>query len=79
MATIFAEISLARKKNTRRVLALNGLMMIVEINVGLKLHPMALHADGWHMATHVSAFVITVGAYASAIVLGGIALFMAGH
>ena len=27
---------------------------------------MALFADGWHMATHVAAFVITVGAYALA-------------
>jgi cation diffusion facilitator family transporter len=79
-------------------------MMVVEIAGGLKLHSMALFADGWHMATHVAAFVITVGAYAlarhqsknvrysfgtgkvavlgaftSAIILGGIALFMAGE
>jgi len=79
-------------------------MMVVEIFGGLKLHSMALFADGWHMATHVAAFVITVGAYAlarrhtanaafsfgtgkmavlgaftSAIILGGIALFMAGE
>jgi cation diffusion facilitator family transporter len=92
----------AAEKNTRRVLALTAVMMIVEIIGGLKLHSMALFADGWHMATHVAAFVITVGAYAfarrhstnaqysfgtgkvavlgaytSAIVLGGIALFMA--
>jgi Co/Zn/Cd efflux system component len=70
----------------------------------VKLHSMAHYADGWHMATHVAAFVITVGAYSmarthsknaffcfgtgkvsvlgaytSAIVLGGIDLFMAGH
>ncbi len=92
------------EKSTRRVLALNGLMMVVEIIGGLKLHSMALYADGWHMATHVTAFAITVGAYClarrhakdaaftfgtgkvavlgaftSAIVLGGIALFMAGQ
>jgi cation diffusion facilitator family transporter len=92
------------EKSTRRVLALNALMMIVEIIGGLKLHSMALYADGWHMATHVAAFVITVGAYVaarrhakdeafsfgtgkvavlgaftSAIILGGIALFMAGQ
>ncbi len=92
------------EKNTRHVLALTATMMAVEIIGGLKLHSMALFADGWHMATHVAAFVITVGAYAlarrhagdaaysfgtgkmavlgaftSAIVLGGIAFFMAGE
>lgn len=92
------------EKNTRRVLMLTATMMVVEIFGGLKLHSMALFADGWHMATHVTAFVITVAAYAlarrhatntafsfgtgkiavlgaftSAIVLGGIALFMAGE
>jgi cation diffusion facilitator family transporter len=92
------------ERNTRRVLMLTAAMMVVEIIGGLKLHSMALFADGWHMATHVAAFLITVGAYAlarrhakndafsfgtgkiavlgaytSAIVLGGIALFMAGE
>lgn len=92
------------EKSTRRVLVLTATMMVVEIFGGLKLHSMALFADGWHMATHVAAFVITVAAYAlarrhamntafsfgtgkiavlgaftSAIVLGGIALFMAGE
>jgi cation diffusion facilitator family transporter len=92
------------EKNTRRVLVLTAFMMVVEILGGLKLHSMALFADGWHMGTHVAAFLITVGAYSfarrhsknarfsfgtgkmavlgaftSAIVLGGIALFMAGE
>jgi cation diffusion facilitator family transporter len=92
----------AAEKRTRRVLVLAAAMMVVEIIGGLKLHSMALFADGWHMATHVAAFVITVttyglarrhagsvsfsfgtgkiavlGAYTSAIALGGIALFMA--
>ncbi|MDB6067161.1 MAG: Cation diffusion facilitator family transporter [Pedosphaera sp.] len=95
---------LTAEKNTRRVLLLTAVMMVVEIVGGLKLHSMALFADGWHMATHVAAFLITVGAYAmarrhaknelfsfgtgkiavlgaftSAIILGGIALFMAGE
>lgn len=94
----------AAEKNTRRVLILTLVMMVVEIIGGLKLHSMALFADGCHMGTHVAAFFITVGAYAfarrhardtrysfgtgkvsvlggytSAIVLGGIALFMAGE
>src|ERR1041385_2983612 len=92
----------AAEKNTRRVLVLTAVMMVVEIVGGLKLHSMALFADGWHMGTHVAAFLITVGAYSfarrnaanarysfgtgkvsvlgaftSAIVLGGIALLMA--
>lgn len=100
----FADEFDAAEKSTRRVLMLTAFMMVVEIIGGLKLHSMALFADGWHMATHVAAFVITVGAYAlarrharnaaysfgtgkiavlgaftSAIVLGGIALFMAGE
>jgi len=94
----------AAEKNTRRVLILTAVMMVVEIIGGLKLHSMALFADGCHMGTHVVAFFITVGAYAfarrhasnarysfgtgkvavlgaftSAIVLGGIAVFMAGE
>src|SRR5215470_5396609 len=89
------------EKNTRRVLILTTVMMVVEIIGGLKLHSMALFADGCHMGTHVAAFLITVGAYAfarrhardprysfgtgkvavlgaftSAIVLGGIGAFM---
>ena len=89
------------EKNTRRVILLASLMMAVEIVAGLKLHSMALFADGCHMSTHVAAFLITawayavtrknagnrlysfgagkvgvLGAYTSAIILAGIALFM---
>src|SRR5437879_10736547 len=38
-------------------------MMVVEIAVGLMSHSMALLADGWHMSTHVIAFLITAVAY----------------
>jgi cation diffusion facilitator family transporter len=54
------------EKKTRRVLGLTAVMMVVEIVGGLKLHSMALFADGWHMATHVAAFFITVAAYSFA-------------
>jgi cation diffusion facilitator family transporter len=37
--------------------------MIVEIAVGLMSHSMALLADGWHMSTHVIAFLIAAVAY----------------
>ena len=91
----------AAEKNTRRVILLTAIMMAVEIVAGLKLHSMALFADGCHMSTHVAAFLITawayavtrknagnrlysfgagkvgvLGAYTSAIILAGIALFM---
>lgn len=56
----------AAEKSTRRVLILTAVMMVVEIIGGMKLHSMALFADGWHMGTHVAAFLITVGAYAFA-------------
>lgn len=89
------------ERNTRRVIVLTAVMMAVEIAAGLKLHSMALFADGCHMSTHVAAFLITawayavtrknagnrlysfgagkvgvLGAYTSAIILAGIALFM---
>ncbi|MGD1085106.1 MAG: CDF family Co(II)/Ni(II) efflux transporter DmeF [Verrucomicrobiota bacterium] len=54
----------AAEKNTRRVILLTAAMMVVEIAAGLKLHSMALFADGCHMSTHVAAFVITAWAYA---------------
>jgi cation diffusion facilitator family transporter len=54
------------EKKTRLVLGLTAVMMVVEIAGGLKLHSMALFADGWHMATHVAAFFITVAAYSFA-------------
>ncbi len=91
----------AAERNTRRVIALTAVMMVVEIATGIKYNSMALLADGWHMSTHVGAFAITVWAYsqarrhasnarfsfgtgkigvlaafASAIVLAGIALLM---
>src|SRR4029077_21176545 len=38
-------------------------MMVVEIGVGISSNSMALLADGWHMGTHVTAFLITALAY----------------
>jgi len=56
----------AAEKNTRRVIVLTAVMMAVEIFAGWKFHSMALLADGWHMSTHVAAFLITAIAYAMA-------------
>src|SRR5437588_5982464 len=51
------------ERRTRIVIAITGTMMVLEITVGLMSHSMALLADGWHMSTHVTAFLITAIAY----------------
>ena len=51
------------ERRTRIVIAITGVMMVVEISAGLLSHSMALLADGWHMSTHVTAFLITAIAY----------------
>lgn len=45
------------------VIGLTAAMMVIEIAAGLMSHSMALLADGWHMSTHVIAFLITALAY----------------
>jgi cation diffusion facilitator family transporter len=51
------------EKRTRYVLLLTAITMVVEIIAGISFGSMALLADGWHMATHVAAFLITLFAY----------------
>jgi cation diffusion facilitator family transporter len=51
------------EKRTRIVLAFTATMMIVEIIAGYFFNSMALTADGWHMGTHVAAFVLAAVAY----------------
>lgn len=53
-------------RNERRtwlVIALTAAMMIGEIAAGTAYGSMALVADGWHMATHAAAMLITALAY----------------
>lgn len=45
------------------VLLLTSITMVVEVIAGTVYGSMALLADGWHMATHVAAFMITLFAY----------------
>jgi len=54
------------ERNTWRVILLTAVMMVVEIAAGTMLGSMALLADGWHMASHVSALGISAFAYAYA-------------
>lgn len=51
------------EERTQYVLVLTAVTMVVEIVAGLLSGSMALLADGWHMATHVAAFMITLFAY----------------
>jgi cation diffusion facilitator family transporter len=51
------------ERRTRIVIGITAAMMVVEITVGLMSHSMALLADGWHMSTHVIAFLVTAVAY----------------
>lgn len=51
------------EKRTWLVIALTATMMVVEIAAGTIYGSMALVADGWHMATHAAAMLITALAY----------------
>jgi cation diffusion facilitator family transporter len=59
----FAVIHSKGEQRTRLVLLLTAVTMLVEIAAGTAYGSMALLADGWHMATHVAAFAITLFAY----------------
>src|SRR5258708_4777434 len=66
------------ERRTRIVIAITGVMMVVEITAGVLSHSMALLADGWHMSTHVIAFLITAAAYYFARTQAGNARFSFG-
>lgn len=51
------------ERRTRYVLFLTAVTMVAEIVAGSVFGSMALLADGWHMGTHVAAFLITIFAY----------------
>ena len=51
------------ERRTRIVIGITAIMMVLEITVGLISNSMALLADGWHMSTHVIAFLINAVAY----------------
>jgi cation diffusion facilitator family transporter len=59
----FTVINHKGERRTRLVLFLTLLTMILEITTGVVFGSMALLADGWHMGTHVAAFMITLYAY----------------
>ena len=63
---VFDAGNAAGARNSRRVVVLTSLMMIVEIVAGWLYGSMALLADGWHMSTHAAALGMTALAYSLA-------------
>jgi cation diffusion facilitator family transporter len=59
----FAVIQEHGEKRTQQVLIITAVTMLFEIGAGITFGSMALLADGWHMGTHVAAFLITIFAY----------------
>ncbi|MFA7348244.1 MAG: CDF family Co(II)/Ni(II) efflux transporter DmeF [Desulfurivibrionaceae bacterium] len=59
----FAVIQEHGEKRTQQVLLITAITMLFEIAAGITYGSMALLADGWHMGTHVAAFLITIFAY----------------
>lgn len=59
----FSHIHEEGEKRTLYVLLLTAVTMLVEIAAGILSGSMALLADGWHMSTHVAAFMIALFAY----------------
>ena len=53
----------AGERRTHYVLLLTAITMVAEIIAGSAYGSMALLADGWHMGTHVAAFLIALFAY----------------
>jgi cation diffusion facilitator family transporter len=59
----FAVNNARGERRTGYVLLLTAVTMVIEILAGSLYGSMALLADGWHMGTHVAAFMITLFAY----------------
>lgn len=59
----FSNTNLKGERRTAYVLVLTAVTMVVEVISGSLFGSMALLADGWHMGTHLAAFLITIFAY----------------
>ncbi len=59
----FTLINRKGERRTQYVLLLTAITMVVEVVAGIGYGSMALLADGWHMGTHVAAFLIAIFAY----------------
>ena len=59
----FVTINKQGEIRTKLVFLLTFFTMVVEIGAGTLFGSVALLADGWHMTTHIAAFLITLYAY----------------
>ncbi len=59
----FSLINRQGERRTHSVLLLTAITTLVEVTAGIGYGSMALLADGWHMGTHVAAFLIAIFAY----------------
>lgn len=59
----YATDTASAERRTHIVIGITATMMFIEIAGGMAFNSMALLADGWHMSTHVAAFLITALAY----------------
>lgn len=59
----FSNLHKSGEQRTAQVLILTVMTMAVEIVAGAMFGSMSLLADGWHMGTHVAAFMIALFAY----------------
>lgn len=59
----FDAASASGERRALTVFWITAATMLVELIAGLAFGSMALLADGWHMGTHVAAFLITLFAY----------------
>jgi len=75
---VFDEGNPLAERNTRLVVVLTAVMMVVEIVGGWSYNSMALLADGWHMSSHTLALGLSVVAYAAARRFAGHARFAFG-
>ena len=63
---VFDEGNPLAERNTRWVVIITAVMMVVEIAGGWLFNSMALLADGWHMSSHALALGLSVLAYGAA-------------
>ncbi len=63
---VFDEGNPLAERNTRWVVVITAIMMVVEIAGGWVFNSMALLADGWHMSSHALALGLSVFAYGAA-------------
>ncbi|AMM25270.1 CDF family Co(II)/Ni(II) efflux transporter DmeF [Variovorax sp. PAMC 28711] len=62
----FGDVNPTAERNTRLVMWITAVAMVVEIGAGGWFNSMALLADGWHMSSHAVAIGLSAFAYAAA-------------